>query len=343
VAVHVRDAGELVAVLVDGLDVEALGALTGEPIVAVAIGNDEDSRRLGDLRALVPCVVVGVGRPGAAADGVDVALTTERDAPRPWISADTSGEAAACDELDRAVRASPAAAICLVQLLRMGEHLDPAGGLVAESLAYATLQSGPDFRSWLASREEQTTPASAAEGGPPVVATRDGREVTITLNRPEVHNAYSAAMRDALVAALDAVVADPEVRAHLRGAGRSFSSGGDLREFGEVPDPATGHLVRSSRSAAASLWRCRNRVTAHVHGACIGAGAELAAVAATVESTADASFSLPEVAMGLVPGAGGTVSIPARVGRHRAAWMALTGRAVDAGTALEWGLVDRLV
>jgi enoyl-CoA hydratase/carnithine racemase len=61
-----------------------------------------------------------------------------------------------------------------------------------------------------------------------------------------------------------------------------------------------------------------------------------------VRASADAFFQLPEVSMGLVPGAGGTVSVPRRIGRQRAAWMALTGARVDAPTALTWGLIDAI-
>ena len=79
-----------------------------------------------------------------------------------------------------------------------------------------------------------------------------------------------------------------------------------------------------------------------VHGACVGAGIELPAFAGRVVASRDAWFALPEVAMGLVPGAGGTVSLPRRIGAQRTAWLALTGRRIDAETALAWGLVDEL-
>ena len=109
------------------------------------------------------------------------------------------------------------------------------------------------------------------------------------------------------------------------------------------PMPASAHLVRLGRSAAHALHLVADRVTARVHGASVGSGVELAAFAGRVEAAPDATFALPEVAMGLVPGAGGTVSIPARIGRHRTAWLALTGERIDAPTAREWGLVDEVV
>jgi enoyl-CoA hydratase/carnithine racemase len=79
-----------------------------------------------------------------------------------------------------------------------------------------------------------------------------------------------------------------------------------------------------------------------VQGACIGAGIELSAFAATITAAKGTFFRLPEVAMGLIPGAGGCVSIPRRIGRQRAAFMALSGRDVDTEQALEWGLIDAI-
>ena len=100
--------------------------------------------------------------------------------------------------------------------------------------------------------------------------------------------------------------------------------------------------MRTTRNAGIHLAGLADRVVAHVHGPCVGAGVELPAFAGRVVARSDTTFLLPEVAMGLVPGAGGTASIPRRVGRHRTAYLALSGRPIDATTALEWGLVDAL-
>jgi enoyl-CoA hydratase/carnithine racemase len=97
-----------------------------------------------------------------------------------------------------------------------------------------------------------------------------------------------------------------------------------------------------TRSAAQLLHRLRDRVVCEVHGACIGAGIELPAFAGRIVAAPDSHFVLPEVGMGLVPGAGGTVSITKRIGRLRTAAMALSGQRVDAPTALAWGLVDAI-
>ena len=85
-----------------------------------------------------------------------------------------------------------------------------------------------------------------------------------------------------------------------------------------------------------------SRTTAFVHGGVVGAGVELAAFARQVVAANGTTFRLPEVAMGLIPGAGGTVSVTGRIGRWRAAWLMLTGSVLDARRARIWGLVDHV-
>jgi enoyl-CoA hydratase/carnithine racemase len=240
-----------------------------------------------------------------------------------------------------AAKRSPLAASVLVQLLRHSETLPLHDALLAESWAYSTLQSGPEFATWLAARMPGDPAPEHPE--PAVLARREGSLLHLTLNRPERHNAYSAEMRDALCESLAVADADPSIEhIQLDGAGSSFSSGGDLVEFGTLADPATAHAVRSVRNAGRLLARLAPRVEVHVHGACVGAGVELPAFAAKVSARADAWFMLPELSMGLVPGAGGTASLPRRIGRRRTAWLALSGERIDARTALEWGLVDEI-
>lgn len=149
-------------------------------------------------------------------------------------------------------------------------------------------------------------------------------------------------MRDALTEALAVAAADPRLAVLLDADGPDFCAGGDLDEFGSRPDPAAAHLIRLTRSPARLLHAVRHRATVRVHGACLGAGAELPAFAGQVQARADARFGLPELSLGLVPGAGGTVSLPRRIGRHRTAWLALSGRTIDTGQALAWGLVDQV-
>jgi enoyl-CoA hydratase/carnithine racemase len=98
--------------------------------------------------------------------------------------------------------------------------------------------------------------------------------------------------------------------------------------------------VRTTRSPARLLALCAGRLRAEVHGACIGAGIELPAFAARVVAREDAFAELPELSMGLVPGAGGTVSLPRRIGRQKTAWLGLSGERIDAARGLAWGLFD---
>ena len=214
--------------------------------------------------------------------------------------------------------------------------------LFAESLAYSTLQHGAEFIAWLNKRERRPPKANAEE--PAVEIDRDNDRLKLTLNRPMKRNAWSIEMRDGLCEALHLAHRDLSVR-HivLQGNGPCFGAGGDLDEFGDARDAAVAHVSRMVRSAGYLMYCLRKRITVRVHGACIGAGIELPAFAQTVLAREDAFFQLPEVGMGLIPGAGGTASILNRIGKKRLNWMALSGTRVDAQTAKAWGLVDRVV
>lgn len=239
--------------------------------------------------------------------------------------------------LGEATQPVPRATAVLGPLLRLTSGLPVADGLLAESLAYSMLLAGPELATWRAGRPVRPRPSYDDEA---VVLQRDGDVLTVALNRPARHNAYNSEVRDALVAALAVAVHDPTLRVVLRGEGPSFCSGGDLDEFGSTADVTVAHHVRLARSAGALLDALRDRTTVVVHGACIGAGVELPSFAGTVLAHEGARFRLPELAMGLVPGAGGTVSVTRRVGRWRTAWMVLSGAELDVATALRWGLVD---
>jgi enoyl-CoA hydratase/carnithine racemase len=316
---------------------ESYSPVTGASFLAVDLRvADAEPSEAALARACValarlPCTSVAIRAP-------ELAPATEALAGRFDVVADESGELPAL--LD-AIRRAPLAATALMQLLRHSEGRDVHDGLIAESLVFSTLQAGPEFEAWIAER----TPGEPGKPplGPAVLAERRGDLLELTLNRPRRHNAFSAEMRDALVEALRVVVGDPSIaEVVVRGAGASFCSGGDLVEFGSHPDPSTAHAIRSTRNAARLLADCAGRLRFEVHGACVGAGVELPAFAARVEATKDAYFQLPEVGMGLVPGAGGTVSLPRRIGRQRTAKFALTGQRIDAQTAKSWGLVDVL-
>lgn len=294
-------------------------------------GQDEREQAAIDrwLRHLpVPSIAVGAGaHPLAARFDVVAESTADVQAMLPNL------------------RRSPIAASVFVQLLRATEGQDAIDALTMESLAYATLQTGPEYQAWLLShRKQRAAPGPAVEEGDPVVLDRQGDHLEIELNRPAHRNAISTAVRDALVEAFSLVDADQSIRvAQVSGRGRCFSVGGDLDEFGTVPDPATGHVVRSLGLPARHLLRCLDRVEFRVHGACIGAGIELPAFSRRLIATPDAFFQLPELRFGLIPGAGGCVSLPRRIGRQRTALLVLTGRRLAAAEALRWGLVDAVL
>ena len=252
---------------------------------------------------------------------------------------ETPDPAGAAKRIAEISAARPLCTSALAVLLQQTGLLPVWEGLVAESATYSTLLAGPEFAQWLAAQPPRR---QAPDGDEPVLVDRSGDRLTLTLNRPERRNAYGHAVRDALVSALQIAVADPAVTVALRGAGPAFCSGGDLAEFGTAPDPSTAHVVRLRHSAGQLLHDLAHRVTAHLHGACVGAGIELPAFAGRVVAAADTRIALPEVGMGLVPGAGGTVSIVRRIGRWRAAWLALTGDVLDAEQAVRWGLVDEI-
>lgn len=244
--------------------------------------------------------------------------------------------------LEERVQTWPVSALTLVQVLRCSESLPASLGLDIESFAYATLQSGEEFSTWYATQK----PAAAEppqDKSDAVLISREGSRLSAVLNRPDSRNAMSLEMREAWIEVLELLDADDaitELRFSARGA--CFSTGGELREFGSRPDPATAHWVRTVRSPARLLAKLGHRISFYLHGACLGSGIELPAFAARVIAHPKSYFQLPELQLGLLPGAGGTVSIARRIGRQRLAWMVLSGKRINAATALQWGLIDEI-
>jgi enoyl-CoA hydratase/carnithine racemase len=295
-------------------------------------------------------VVIGIGSGAAIASPpaqpwlqhATVTLSEDAVADRRVVT--VASTEAAVDELTTRVGTYPQAATVCDDVLRAVDPSAPAwAGVVTESLAYSTLQSGEEFAEWLRRRG----PASAPALPDPVTAERDGAALHIRFNRPSRHNAFSNDARAALLEALDVARLDPSVDdVVISGAGPSFCSGGDLAEFGSFTDPASAHIARVRHSPALVLdeltARLGRRCRARVHGQVLGSGLEMAAFCGWVDAHADSVLGLPELALGLIPGAGGTVSVTRRIGRWRTAYLVLSGHTIDAATAADWGLVDAI-
>ncbi len=324
---------------IDHLEAEAFSALGASPIVWVDVHEPGADGRARRFAGATQAVIGGLDRRGTCPPvdlaSFDLLFTAHRDPPAPWVFVRGVDQASAA--ISSAVARAPVAATICAQVLRAGAGLPFVDALTIESLGYSTLLGGAEFGTWLASR---AAGAVAAQIEPFIRVGRKDDVVTITLTRPESRNAICAGMRDALYEALCAVLDDPRApRVVLRGEGRAFSTGGALAEFGSATELAGAHVIRTGRSSARLLHELGDRATVRLQGACIGAGIEIAAAAAHRHAMPDAYFQLPELRMGLIPGAGGTVSLARAIGRHRTCYMVLSGRRVPRDMAVRWGLV----
>ncbi|NUX52674.1 3-hydroxyacyl-CoA dehydrogenase NAD-binding domain-containing protein [Paraburkholderia youngii] len=169
-----------------------------------------------------------------------------------------------------------------------------------------------------------------------VTCERRGKIFLVTIDSPPV-NALNAAVRRGLMEAIDKAESDDQVDAvMLLGAGRNFIGGADIREFGKPPLPP------SLPDVCNRIESCRKPVVAAIHGAALGGGLEVALAAHYRLAVAGAKLGLPEVELGLLPGAGGTQRTPRLIGARAALDLMLSGRRVDAKEARDLGLVDRL-
>jgi enoyl-CoA hydratase/carnithine racemase len=180
----------------------------------------------------------------------------------------------------------------------------------------------------------------------PVITSRPADGIAeITLNRPEAMNSISSAMAAELTRACAELAAAPEVRVVVFGAAgeRAFCAGADLKERAGMTDADIMRQRPVIRAVFGALLALPQPAIAAVHGFALGGGCELALSCDLVVADETATFGLPEVTVGLVPGGGGTQLALRRLGPGRAADMVLTGRKVGIDEAMRFGLVDRRV
>ena len=180
----------------------------------------------------------------------------------------------------------------------------------------------------------------------PIITSRPADGIAeITLNRPEAMNSISSAMAAELTRACAELAAAPEVRVVVFGAAgeRAFCAGADLKERAGMTDADIMRQRHVIRAVFGALLALPQPAIAAVHGFALGGGCELALSCDLVVADETATFGLPEVTVGLVPGGGGTQLALRRLGPGRAADLVLTGRKVGVDEAMRLGLVDRRV
>ena len=185
--------------------------------------------------------------------------------------------------------------------------------------------------------------AAVTSASQTVLVERDGVAGRITLNRPEKRNALSLELMDDMIAALEALGADPDVRAVvIAGSGPAFSAGHDLSEMIGRELPFYQRLFDVCTTLMETIHRVPQPVIAKVHGIATAAGCQLVAACDLAVAAADARFATPGVRIGLFCSTP-MVPLSRAIGRKRALEMLLTGELVDAETARDWGLVNRVV
>jgi len=168
---------------------------------------------------------------------------------------------------------------------------------------------------------------------------------TITLNRPEVHNAMNEKMREELTACFGDIAQNADVRVVVAtGAGeQAFSAGADIREFVAPQVPVQFRAHRQRVDFRAAMDRCGQPIIAAIRGFALGGGLEFALACDIRIASEDSLLGLTEVNLAIIPGGGGTQRLPRLVGRGKALEMILTGARIDAREALRIGLVERVV
>jgi len=182
-----------------------------------------------------------------------------------------------------------------------------------------------------------------------VLSETRGAVALLTFNRPTKLNALSYALVDRLMAVLDSIEDDANIRAVvLTGAGdRAFSAGADIAEFSDSvrcgPDVAVKQFVRRGQGMTARLEAFPKPIIAAVNGIAFGGGCEITEAVHLAVASEQATFAKPEIAIGITPTFGGTQRLPRLAGRKRALEHLLTGDSFLPQRALEMGLVNRIV
>ena len=179
-----------------------------------------------------------------------------------------------------------------------------------------------------------------------ISAEQDGAVAIVTIDNPPM-NALSAPLLEELEAEIERLDADDAVRAIvLKGAGeRAFVAGADIKEFPALRESAMeeGGSARGIQKLGARMDASRTPFVAAIHGFCLGGGLELAMCCDIRVAADSAQLGQPEIKLGLIPGGGGTQRLPRLVGIGRAQLLNMTGDFIDAATAYDWGLVEKVV
>jgi enoyl-CoA hydratase/carnithine racemase len=175
-----------------------------------------------------------------------------------------------------------------------------------------------------------------------VESSRDGNVALLRLNRPEARNALSPELMEKLASELERLDPDPEVRCVvIAGSEKAFAAGADIKAMAERS------FAEALRHPAASFWRrlaaIKTPMIAAVSGYALGGGCELALACDMIVASDTAKFGQPEINLGIIPGGGGTQRLARVLGKQRTMQLVLTGERFDAATALELGLVNKVV
>jgi enoyl-CoA hydratase len=178
-----------------------------------------------------------------------------------------------------------------------------------------------------------------------IIYEKDENVGYITLNRPQVLNAYNIKMRDELFEVLNAIGTDPEIMVGIvRGAGeKAFCAGADLSEFLTAPPPVLARRARFARDIWGVFMSVPQPMIAAIHGYVLGSGLEIALFCDIRIASDDVQFSVPEMGLGIITAAGASQTLPRAVNRGPAMDWLLTGRWIRAAEALRFGLVNRVV